>query len=77
MAKKLIKHGDDLALIIDKPILENLGISEKTDLDVVVMGDLLLVKSKNASKNKRAKLEKTATSIMDTYEAVFKKLAKT
>jgi antitoxin component of MazEF toxin-antitoxin module len=78
MTKKLIKHGKSLALIIDKPTLEKLGITEKTDLDVEVMGDILVVKSKNISKDKHiAALEKSATAIMDKYEPVFKKLAKT
>jgi antitoxin component of MazEF toxin-antitoxin module len=78
MTKKLIKHGKDLALVIDKPTLEKLGITEKTVLDVEVMGDILVVKSKNVSKDKHiAALEKSATSIMDKYEPVFKKLAKT
>lgn len=77
MTKKLIKYGDDLAFIIDKPILDDLGITEKTNLDLVVMGDILLIKPKNINKNKQAELEKIATSIMDTYESVFKKLAKT
>lgn len=76
MTKKLTKQGDKLALIIDKPILENLGITEKTLLDIVVMGDVILIKPQKSSDNKRESLEKIAISIMDKYEAVFKKLAK-
>jgi antitoxin component of MazEF toxin-antitoxin module len=79
MTKKLIKHGDDLALIIDKQALESLGITEATDLDVVIVDDVLFIKPKNpnpdASKRRQAELEKTATSIMDEYESVFKRLA--
>jgi len=41
------------------------------------MGDVILIKPQNPSDDKRVALEKTATSIMDKYEAVFKKLAKT
>jgi hypothetical protein len=40
------------------------------------MGDVLLVKSKKTD-DKRASLEKTAASLMDKYESIFKKLAKT
>lgn len=32
MIKKLSKHGNSLALVIDKPILELLGIDEETEL---------------------------------------------
>lgn len=34
MIKKLSKHGNSLALVIDKPILELLGIDEETELVV-------------------------------------------
>jgi len=77
MTKKLTRHGNNLALIIDKAILDNLGITEKTSLDVVVMGNVLLIKPQISEDNKRKELEKVANSIMDTYESVFKKLSKT
>jgi len=76
MTKKLTKYGENLVLVIDKPILDDLGFTEKTELELIIKGDVLLVKPKN-SNDKRASLEKTATSIMDKYESVFKKLAKT
>jgi hypothetical protein len=34
MVKKLTKHGNSLALVIDRPILELLRIDPKTPLDV-------------------------------------------
>lgn len=77
MTKKLTKYGENLVLVIDKPLLDTLGISEKTDLELVVMGDILVIKPKNSRKHNQAKLEQTANSIMDKYESVFKKLAKT
>ena len=43
MTKTLIKHGNSLALIIDKPILEMLDISADTPLEVTTNGDALLV----------------------------------
>jgi hypothetical protein len=76
MTKKLTPLGDDLALVIDKPILDTLGLTEKTELDLIIMGDVLLVKSKK-SNAKSPSLEQTAASLMDKYESVFKKLTKT
>ena len=38
MIKKLSKHGNSLALVIDKPILELLGIDEDTELEVRTNG---------------------------------------
>jgi hypothetical protein len=39
------------------------------------MGDVLLIKAKNPRTDERAELKKMATSIMNQYEEVFKKLA--
>ena len=44
MQKMLIKHGNSLALVIDKPILELLQISQDTPLEISTDGDHLLVK---------------------------------
>jgi antitoxin component of MazEF toxin-antitoxin module len=44
MQKMLIKHGNSLALVIDKPILELLQISIDTPLEISTDGDHLLVK---------------------------------
>ncbi len=43
MVKTLIKHGNSLALIIDKPILEMLRISADTPLELTSDGDSLLI----------------------------------
>jgi antitoxin component of MazEF toxin-antitoxin module len=76
MTKKLTPLGEDLALVIDKSILDTLGLTEKTELDLIIMDDMLLVKSKKTNA-KSSSLEQTAASLMDKYESVFKKLAKT
>jgi antitoxin component of MazEF toxin-antitoxin module len=81
MAKKLTKHGNSLALIIDKPVLDILGIDNKTELEMIVMGDTLIIKPRKsntkANKKRQESIAKTASDIMDKYESVFKKLAKT
>ena len=43
MVKKLIKHGNSLALVIDKPILETLQISADTPLELTTNGDSLMI----------------------------------
>jgi len=42
--KKLTKHGNSLALIIEKPILEMLRIDADTPLDISTDGDVLIIK---------------------------------
>ncbi len=61
MLKKLTKHGNSLALVIDKPILEMLDISPDTPLEVTTNGDALLVspvRDKARQKKLRASLDK-------------------
>ncbi len=43
MQKMLIKHGNSLALVIDKPILEMLQIDATTPLQLTTNGDQILV----------------------------------
>ncbi len=61
MAKKMIKHGNSLALVIDKPILEMLQISADTPLELTTDGDSILispVRDKRRQKKLRASLDK-------------------
>ena len=43
MTAKLMLHGDDLALILDRRLLAEHGIDETTTLDVSFAGSTLLV----------------------------------
>jgi antitoxin component of MazEF toxin-antitoxin module len=43
MIKKLSKHGNSLALVIDRPILELLKIDEETPLEMSTDGQSLVV----------------------------------
>lgn len=80
MVKKLTKHEGELVLVIDKSILDSLGIDEKTTLEILILGGNLIIKpraTKKSTKKKKAVLEDSAKNIMDKYGPVFKKLAKT
>lgn len=76
MSKKLTKHGNSLALIIDKPILQMLDISEQTELNLSIEDGSLVI-SPVAKKKLRSsgEIQKIAEEIMDKYADVFKKLA--
>ncbi len=43
MVKKLTKHGNSLALVIDKPILELLKIGSETPLEISTDGRSLII----------------------------------
>lgn len=74
MRKTLIKHGNSLALVIDKPILEMLRISQETPLEITSNGDALLIapiRDKKGNRRLRASLEK----INRTFSEDLKRLA--
>jgi antitoxin component of MazEF toxin-antitoxin module len=43
MIKKLVRHGNSLALVIDKPILELLNMSAETPLELKTDGRSLII----------------------------------
>ena len=68
LRKTLIKHGNSLALVIDKPILEMLGIGTDTPLELTTDGDGLLispVRDKARQKQLRKTLRKLNTKFGD------------
>jgi antitoxin component of MazEF toxin-antitoxin module len=72
--KKLTRHGNSLALVIEKPILDLLKIDADTPLEVSTDGDVLVVKpQRNAHANRR--LREALDRINATYGNALKNLA--
>ena len=77
MSKKLTKHGNSYALIIDKPLLQVLNISEHTILNLSIEDGALIIKPVQISeKKKKQSVKKIAEEMMEKYADVFEKLAK-
>ena len=78
MTKKLIKHGNSLALLIEKPLLNVLGFDEKTALEIIIQNNTLVIKAVHDKKSRvnDEDIDEIAKKIMKKYEPVFKKLAK-
>jgi antitoxin MazE len=74
MVKKLTKHGNSLALVIDRPILELLKIDPDTPLDVSTDGKRLIVEAAKPSA-RRKKFEAAQESAHQRYGKAFQKLA--
>jgi antitoxin component of MazEF toxin-antitoxin module len=71
MVKKLIKHGNSLALVIDKPVLDLLKITEDTPLEIETLdGKSLQIKPLSGATESRP-------SVKDALERTNKKFAKT
>ncbi len=77
MSKKLTRHGDSYALVIDKSLLQVLNISEHTVLNVSIENGALIVRPVQVQvSKKKISVKKIAEEIMDEYSEVFEKLAK-
>ena len=76
MSKKLTKHGNSLALIIDKPLLQMLDISEKTELNLSIEDGALIIRPATKKKVRSPEeIKKIAREIMIEYAQALKKLA--
>ncbi|MBZ5602788.1 MAG: AbrB/MazE/SpoVT family DNA-binding domain-containing protein [Acidobacteriia bacterium] len=74
MVKKLTKHGNSLALVIDRPILDLLKIDPDTPLDVSTDGKQLIVAPVKQSA-RRKKFDAAQELAHKRYGKAFKKLA--
>jgi antitoxin MazE len=74
MVKKLTKHGNSLALVIDKPILELLRIDHETPLDVSTDGKSLTIAPAQVSA-RRKRFDEAQSFAHRRYGRAFKRLA--
>ncbi len=74
MIKSLTKHGNSLALIIEKPILELLGADSDTPFEVTTDGQaLVLTPLKDPKRQKR--FTSALKQVNKKYSGTLKKLA--
>lgn len=73
MTKTLTQHGNSLALVIEKPILELLKIDAQTLLEISTDGRKLIIEPRSPEREKkfRASLEKMSKR----YEKTMRRLA--
>lgn len=74
MVKKLTKHGNSLALVIDRPILDLLRIDADTPLEISTDGKRLVVSPVEAPE-RREKFEAAQKWAHRRYAGAFRKLA--
>lgn len=72
--KKLTKHGNSLALVIEKPILDLLKINATTPLEVSTDGDVLLVRPQRELRASR-KVQEALEWVNSNYGNALKRLA--
>lgn len=74
MIKTLKKHGNSHALVIEKPIMEQMGIDESSLLNVTVQGNNLVVSPTNVGVGPE-RLLPIVEEIHKRYGDVLKRLA--
>jgi antitoxin component of MazEF toxin-antitoxin module len=77
MIKKLSKHGNSLAFVIEKPILQLLCMDENTEIKVQIEGCKLILEALDAKSiiSKNAKIQEAFEEVMEKYAEDLKKLA--
>lgn len=75
MARTLTVIGDNLGLIIDKPLLEQLRIDPDTPLEVETDGQSLIIRPVRAGE-RRSRVRRATEKMMDAHDETLRKLAK-
>ena len=74
MRKKLSAIGNSLGIVIEKPILELLGIERDTELDMRTDGERLIIEP--IRKARKAKVKAAVERAMAAHDSTLRKLAK-
>lgn len=74
MVKTLQKHGNSHALVIEKPLMDAIGITADTRLQVTVSGNSLVVTPVNVGVGPEA-VAKSLARLRPRYAKMLKKLA--
>lgn len=79
MIKRLVKHGNSRALIIDRAVLDILHIDDDTELMVAMEGKSLVITPSRPENEeeaeRRQEFEETKKRVLKKYESVFRRLA--
>ncbi|HEY9680866.1 MAG TPA: AbrB/MazE/SpoVT family DNA-binding domain-containing protein [Oculatellaceae cyanobacterium] len=77
MIKRMTKHGNSQALVIEKPILDLLNIDDNTMLEVTTDGHRLIVTPISDGGENKKKFEKGLTELNKKHASGLKRLPKT
>jgi antitoxin component of MazEF toxin-antitoxin module len=74
MIKTLTKHGNSLALVIEKPVLELIGADADTQFDISTDGQVLIL-APVRSTSRRSVFKAALDKVNARYPKALKKLA--
>jgi antitoxin component of MazEF toxin-antitoxin module len=74
MVKTLQKHGNSHALLIEKPLMDAMGITPDTQLQITVSGNSMTISPLNVGIG-REKVASSIKKLRPRYREMLKKLA--
>lgn len=74
MIKKLTRTGNSLALVLDKPLLEQTGIDENTELEISTNGQLIVV-TPVRDQDRERRFRDALEQVNQEYAGLFRRLA--
>jgi len=74
MRKKLTKTGNSLALVLDKPLLDRMGIDASTPLEISTDGQVIVISPVRA-RRRTARLKQVVAEAHRRYSGAFRRLA--
>ena len=74
MMKKLTRTGNSIAVVLDKPLLEELGLDEDSEVEVSTNGQIIVITPKRTSARER-RFRNAADKINRKYAGLFKRLS--
>jgi len=72
--KRLTRTGNSVALVLDKPLLEELGLDENAEVEVSTNGQVIVITPKRTSARDR-KFRNAVDKINQKYAGLFKRLS--
>ena len=74
MRKKLTRTGNSVALVLDRPLLEQLGLDESSEVEVSTNGEVLVM-TPVRDVEREERFRKAVEKVNSKYAGLFKRLA--
>jgi antitoxin component of MazEF toxin-antitoxin module len=74
MIKRLTRTGNSIAVVLDKPLLEELGLEENAEVEVSTNGQIIVITPKRSAVRER-KFRKAVDKVNRKYAGLFKRLS--
>jgi antitoxin component of MazEF toxin-antitoxin module len=74
MKKRLTRTGNSVAIVLDKAVLDAVGVDAGSEVELSTNGDVIVITPVRESRRRR-KLEKILDELDEQYAGVFRRLA--